>query len=126
MEIKCKSCGKEFNNSKDIRRKYCSKKCAKQGWLKAVREAGRRYDSKKRGVLRFQGKCKHCGKAIRSRTNYCSEPDCRRAYMRKYIMKRYHTEEGFRKKMIESTIKSHRKSRNRKRNMEEKKNGKER
>ena len=121
---KCKCCGKKFDNSKDIRRKYCSKECAKQGWLKAVREAGRRYDSSSRGVLRFQGKCKQCGKAIRSKTYYCSEPACRRAYMRKYIMKRYHNDEDFRKKMIESTIKSHRNSRLKRKKMEEKKNGK--
>lgn len=102
----CRFCGGRFKPP-DIRFKYCSPACRREGTRRIMRAAYERYDERL-GLTHFQSNCGNCGRPIKNNARYCSQKDCVRAqerpYIRKYMYDRYHSDEEFRRRVINTVL----------------------
>lgn len=102
---KCRNCGKVIARSlENLKLAYCSQECRTEGYRQSMKEAYRRYYVKnKKEPDTF---CINCGKQIQSGdAKFCSQPACKRRYIREYIHNRYHSDPEFRRKFIASCTK---------------------
>ena len=105
--IQCGVCGKHFRG--DYRMKYCSLECSKIGGDIVRRKCQKIYDNKRKPS--FLSKCINCGNKIATGKRFCMEAECQRRYCREYIHRRYHSDEGFRRRMIDSAIRYNKRKR---------------